>query len=75
VRVGRELNNGTTPILGFRNRFMEALVSDGYEQPDAFAFTDHLYRRLNNFIANAEIQNGDEMTATLKRLIDFELID
>jgi hypothetical protein len=75
VRVGRELNNGTTPILGFRNRFMEALVNDGYEQPDAFAFTDNLYLRLNNFIANADIQNGDEMTATLKRLIDFELID
>lgn len=75
-RVARETGGGKVPTtLGFRNRFVEALVRDGMSEPDAQEYSDQVYSKMNNFIivAAADIGTADEMQAALQILIDFEV--
>lgn len=73
TRVVREVDNGTVPALGFRNKFMEALALDGFEADDALEYTTELYSKMNNFISAAQGVSASEMQTALQTLVDFEI--
>jgi len=76
VRVAREVGSGKVQTtLGYRNRFVEALVRDGFSEDEAKKKADGLYEKLNRFIVNAApvADNGDDMKNMLQQTVDAEI--
>lgn len=76
VRLGGEISKGRKDIpLGFKNRFRDALVEDGFDADKALQITNELYSRLNPWIADAipVIEDAEQMKSMFAKVVDFEL--
>jgi len=77
IRVAREINGGKGPtVLGYRNRFLDALAADGFSGREALELTDNLYHKMNLLIENiAPVTDGvDDTKNTLQKALELEIV-
>jgi hypothetical protein len=76
VRVSREVGSGKVPtVLGYRNRFVEALLTDGFSQQEATEMTETIYRKMNLLIENIApvAESADDTKNALQQAVDLEI--
>ena len=77
-RIVNEFSNGKVPTaLGFRNRFVEALQRDGFNEQDALAFADNFYGKMNNIVCNVAplVDEPNELRTVLQKAVDLEIAE
>ncbi len=76
ARAAAEVGKGNMQTtLGYRNRFIEALRQDGFEDADARRIASETYAKFNDLILNAAplVDDGAEMKSLLDKAIDTEI--
>lgn len=76
IRAAREMSKGKSNVtLGFKNRFTEALIRDGYTKEASDCLADDLYSKVNGLLEGIgpALEDAEDAKATIDRLIDLQL--